>query len=62
MIPKVNQAERLRAEREQLMGKPQHASRIAWIDRELAKLAKRREAGKARRELLYDLNGHHGRA
>jgi hypothetical protein len=36
--------------------------RIEVIDRELRKLATRRRAARARRELLFDLNGHHGPA
>ena len=37
-------------------------ARIAAIDRELNRLARRRAASRARRELMFDLNGHHGPA
>jgi hypothetical protein len=77
MIPKGNKAATLRAERERLCNYdnriiwadgeqldlgPRHPGRVAFIDRELAKLARRAERGRVYRETMYDLNGHHGRA
>jgi hypothetical protein len=72
MIPKSNRANTLRAERERLIGDAfrspeggdprRYDGRIAFIDRELAKLARRAERGRVYRETMYDLNGHHGRA
>lgn len=61
------QTDRLSAERAQLLdtarlGDDNALRRIAQIDRELAILRSRRLLQRARREILFDLNGHHGPA
>lgn len=37
-------------------------ARADAIRKELAKLARRRASNRAYREMMFDLNGHHGRA
>jgi hypothetical protein len=39
-----------------------HERRIAAIKSELAKLARKRLSDRIRRQILWDINGHHGRA
>jgi len=38
------------------------STRIDAIRQELARLARRAQAGRTYRQTLYDLNGHHGKA
>ena len=40
----------------------QDALRMNAIRAELLTLARRRRASRTRREILFDINGHHGRA
>ena len=65
----TTQAERLRMELAALKaswdrnGRSQAESlRMDAIREALAKLARRAKAGRAYRQTLYDLNGHHGKA
>lgn len=70
MIPKTDKYSRLSEERRRLTDLIyideadflRRQGRVAYIDRELAKLARRAESNRNYREMMYDLNGHHGRA
>ena len=60
----MTKLQRLQEERRQLGGTydPENLPRVAAIDREIEGLKRRAQGAKLRRELLFDLNGHHGRA
>ena len=70
-MTKRTKADRLRQERDALIvaaasdecgGSLARREAIRDLDRQLNALARRRQLARARRELLYDLNGHHGPA
>ena len=61
----TTKADRLREERRELVavGKPDETvERLAEIQAELYHLARRRNTDRGRRQMMFDLNGHHGPA